>query len=67
MANTTIIIGAAVLLPLLLFFEKKDSMIGKLLTKTPLSILFIIAALVQPNPKVGYFGLLFAQYLSSTL
>ena len=47
-------IAAAVLLSLLLFFEKKEHRLGKLVTKTPLSLLFIIAAVIQPQSTDGY-------------
>jgi uncharacterized membrane protein YhhN len=58
METATIIALAAVLLPALLFFEKKESISGKLLTKTPLSLLFILAAVLQNHPAPGYYHFL---------
>ena len=54
MVNMLVIIAAAVLLILLLFFEKKEHQLGKLTTKTPLSLLFILAAVLQPQSTSGY-------------
>ena len=53
--NAAIIGAAAVLLGALLFFERQDSTGGKLLTKLPLSILFILAAVLQPHPHSAYY------------
>ncbi|MBW1897532.1 MAG: lysoplasmalogenase [Deltaproteobacteria bacterium] len=58
MENAVIIALAAVLLPALLFFEKKESISGKLLTKTPLSLLFILAAVLQNHPAPDYYHFL---------
>ena len=58
MENTLIIFFAALLLAGLLFFEKNGSRKGKLLTKTTLSCLFILTALVQPHPVPRYFHVL---------
>jgi uncharacterized membrane protein YhhN len=60
-----IIIGAALLLGGLLYFENREGRWGLLLTKTALSSLFIVAALVQPHPISEYYrfvllGLLFS-------
>ncbi|MFH1135720.1 MAG: lysoplasmalogenase [Pseudomonadota bacterium] len=60
MINALIVIAAVILLGALLFFEKKEHNIGKLLTKTPLSVLFVLAAFVQPRPQEWYFNLIFA-------
>ena len=57
--NVLIIIGALILLAGLLFFETRESTVGKLLTKTPLSLLFIVTVLVQPHPNQFYFHFLF--------
>ena len=56
--NTVIIIAAAALLAGLLFFEKNENQKGKLPTKTILSSLFILTALLQPHPFVEYFYIL---------
>jgi uncharacterized membrane protein YhhN len=59
MLNTLIIILAAILLPGLLYYENRVNQKSLLLTKTVLSLLFIIAALVQPHPiSVYYYCLL---------
>jgi len=54
MMNTVIIIAAAILLAGLLFFEKIGNQGGKLPTKTILSCLFILTALLQPHPFQEY-------------
>ena len=56
--NTVIIIAAAILLSGLLFFEKNGDQRGKLPTKTILSGLFILTALLQPHPVPEYFYIL---------
>lgn len=58
MLNILIIVPAVLLLASLLYFEKNGSQKGKLPTKTILSCLFIIAALVQSRPIPIYFYLL---------
>ncbi|MGD9319946.1 MAG: lysoplasmalogenase [Desulfobacteraceae bacterium] len=58
MINVTIIILAAILLIGLLYFEYKGNRRSLLPTKTALSLLFIIAILVQPHPIPRYFFLL---------
>ena len=60
MLNTLIIILALILLPTLLWFENKVDRRGMLPTKTALSLLFIVTALVQPHPIGRYYGLLLA-------
>jgi uncharacterized membrane protein YhhN len=56
--NTVIIIAALFLLVGLLFFEKNGKLKGKLPTKTILSGLFILTALLQPQPIPEYFYIL---------
>ena len=58
MLNTVIIIAALFLLVGLLFFEKNGNQRGKLPTKTILSGLFILTALLQPHPLPEYFYIL---------
>jgi len=59
MLNTLIIVLAAILLPGHLYYENRVNQKGLLLTKTILSLLFVIAALVQPHPiSVYYYCLL---------
>ncbi len=55
MLNFLIVILALILLCGLLYFEKGENQTGRLLTKTPLSALFIIAALVQPHPLLSFY------------
>jgi uncharacterized membrane protein YhhN len=59
MTDILIILAAAGLLAGLLVFENKENTIGKLVTKTPLSILFLVAVLVQNHPDQWYFHFLF--------
>ena len=56
--NLVIIIAAIALLAGLLFFENNGNLKGKLPTKTILSCLFILAAILQPHPLPGYFAIL---------
>jgi uncharacterized membrane protein YhhN len=58
MLNLMIIILALILLGGLLYFEKQGNRKGVLPTKTLLSCLFIVTALLQPRPLPGYFHLL---------
>jgi len=58
MLNTVIVIAAAGLLAGLLFFEKNENQKGKLPTKTILSCLFILTALLQPHLFSEYFFIL---------
>jgi uncharacterized membrane protein YhhN len=58
MLNIVIIIAAAVLLAGLLYFEKIGNQKGKLPTKTILSCLFILTALLQSHPSPEYFYIL---------
>ena len=55
MLSGLIIAAALVLLCGLLYFEKRENQSGRLVTKTPLSALFIIAALIQPHPLAPFF------------
>jgi len=58
--SLVIIAAAVLLLPLLLVFEKQERTPAILAVKTPLSLLFILAALSQPGASGSYFGLLLA-------
>lgn len=58
MLNILIIILAVILLVGLLYFENKGNSRGLLPTKTALSLLFIVAVLVQPHPIANYYYLL---------
>ena len=51
---------AAVLLPLLLYFETRKPSPGLLPTKGMLSLLFIVTALIQPHHLPVYFGWMLA-------
>jgi len=53
--NMVIIGAAVVLLGFLLFFEKRGIRKGIIPTKTVLSALFVVAAVVQPHPIHRYF------------
>jgi uncharacterized membrane protein YhhN len=59
MMNTIIVLLAAGLMPLLLFYEKKEDRKGLLPTKTALSLLFIFAVAVQPHPNKAFYYWLF--------
>jgi uncharacterized membrane protein YhhN len=52
--NLFVIIAAAILLGGVLFFEKKEDPRGLVPTKTVLSTLFVLAALMQPHPVPRY-------------
>jgi uncharacterized membrane protein YhhN len=58
MPNTVIIIAATLLLAGLLYFENNGNLKGKLPTKTILSCLFILAAVLQNRPLPGYFSIM---------
>ncbi|MBW2263129.1 MAG: lysoplasmalogenase [Deltaproteobacteria bacterium] len=60
MPNLAIIAAAIVLLAVLLFFERKNAFLGRLVTKTSLSSLFVAAAFLQPWEAGGYFSFLAA-------
>lgn len=64
MTNAALIIIAVVFLTGLLYFEKKAQKNRALVTKTFLSLLFVLAAILQPHPDSDYYrfiltGLLF--------
>ena len=65
--NALILIGAICLLGGLLVAEKQESIAGKLITKTPLSMLFVLVALIQPRPDPFYYRLMTAGFLLSLL
>ncbi|MGD9300181.1 MAG: lysoplasmalogenase [Desulfobacterales bacterium] len=58
MLNIVIVLAAVVLLAGLLFFENSGNQKGKVPTKTVLSCLFILTALVQPHLFSNYFYVL---------
>jgi len=55
MATTTIIL-ACILMPVLLYYESKEIPKGILPVKTTISLLFVMAALIQPMPVPSYFA-----------
>lgn len=65
--NALILIGAVCLLGGLLLAEKQESIAGKLITKTPLSMFFVLVALIQPRPDPFYYRLMVAGFLLSLL
>lgn len=60
MPGVVVMVAALVLLVLLLYFEKREQRIGMVLTKTPLSLLFIVAVLLQPFRVPPFAGCLLA-------
>jgi len=50
-----IIVAALILLGALLYWEKRGALKGLLPTKTALSVLFVVAALVQTPPRPDYY------------
>ena len=58
-----ILVIATFLLAALLFFEKKESTKGLIIVKPLLSLLFIIAALLQTHLNMTYFYIVFAGLL----
>lgn len=60
--NLLIVATAAMLLCGLLYFEKRDSLKGKLATKPFVSLLFIATAMVQPDPLAGYSATMLAGF-----
>ncbi len=58
MIDALIVILAAIMLAGLLYFENKGSLKGKLSTKTLLSCLFVLAALVQSRPLPNFYYLI---------
>jgi uncharacterized membrane protein YhhN len=63
MLNGLIIVLAAILLVGLLYFEKRENRKGLLPTKTILSLLFVVAIIVQSHPIPAFYGLLLAGLL----
>jgi uncharacterized membrane protein YhhN len=63
MMNSGIVLVAMILLTALLYFEKTDRLKGKLLTKTPLSSLFIAAAVLQPHPIPSYYRIMLTGFV----
>ncbi len=57
MIDILILTAAAVLLGGLLYFEKRESIRGRVLTKPVLSALFVAVALTGPRADPSYFGL----------
>jgi uncharacterized membrane protein YhhN len=55
MLNMVLIFLATALLAVLLRYEHSEDRRGVLTTKTVLSLLFVLAAIVQPHPNPGYF------------
>jgi uncharacterized membrane protein YhhN len=53
-----IVTAAAILFPILLYYEYREDRRGLLPAKTALSALFVITALVQPHPTPAYYHLL---------
>jgi len=60
MGNVIIIFIAAILLAVLLYHIKRNNQKSALLTKTVLSSLFVVVALVQPHLISGYYNFLLA-------
>ena len=58
MTSTLILVVACVLLCVVLYFEKTESRAGLVPSKGCLSLLFILAAVVQKEPLSPYFGFL---------
>ena len=57
MAITTIVLLlAGFLMPLLLYYESKEIPKGILPVKTTISLLFVVAAFIQPRPVPSYFA-----------
>lgn len=56
--NISVIVLAAILLPILLYAETKEKRKGLVPVKTALSLLFVLTAAVQPHPDPDYFPLL---------
>jgi uncharacterized membrane protein YhhN len=65
MLNLLIVFVAAALLVGLLHYDSKERRRGRLLAKTTLSSLFILAALVQPHPTPIYYQFLLAGLIFS--
>ncbi|MDZ7698967.1 MAG: hypothetical protein U5R49_19250 [Deltaproteobacteria bacterium] len=52
--TVSIIILAAIMLPVLLYFETTENRKGLIPTKTSISLLFIVTAVCQPRPDPAY-------------
>jgi uncharacterized membrane protein YhhN len=63
MPNILIVVLAIILLSVLLYFENKQQIKGLLPTKTLLSSLFILTALLQPHPMLRYYHFMLAGLL----
>lgn len=59
MTNVLIILLGILLLPGVLYYEKKKDRIPLLITKSILSLLFVVTALLQPHPVPAYYHFLF--------
>jgi uncharacterized membrane protein YhhN len=59
MMNILIIILGIILLFGLLYYEKKKNRIPSLITKSTVSLLFVMTALLQPHPVPAYYHYLF--------
>ncbi len=55
MTTEIIIVAAACILPILLYYEYKEERKGMVPVKTALSILFVVTVLIQPTPIPVYF------------
>lgn len=63
-----LVIGlAAGLMPVLLYYEKKESLAGLLPSKISLSLLFVLAALIPPHPDFIYFLCIFTGLVLSLI
>jgi uncharacterized membrane protein YhhN len=65
--NWIIVLIALPLCAILLYFEKKESVKGLLSVKPLLSLLFIIAALLQPHQNMTYFSFVLAGLVLSLI
>lgn len=63
MENTLILVPAVILLSTLLFFEKKENIPGKLIFKTPLSLLFILTATLQSQTVPSYYNFMLIGFI----
>jgi uncharacterized membrane protein YhhN len=60
MMNVIMVVFAFILLLGLLYYEKKEDRKPLLIVKSVLSLLFVVAALLQPHPVPDYYHYLFA-------
>ncbi len=63
MIPSPVVLCPVFLLGLLLYYEKKEERRPALIAKTLLSLLFVLTAVIQPNPPPDYFRYLFAGLL----